>query len=150
MLSSDLKEEVLPKNIIILGSTGYRQDRDSAKACQSWTMLLLSRSRLLNLQRSLCRPRRGIDNQGSYRACHGMVKTEHMAKVREKAKTLAEDRLLDLLLPIPKPARGDAEEPEDREQYKDTRERLRTQLKDGKLDSRYVDIEVKEKSMPSV
>jgi len=35
----------------------------------------------------------------------GMVKTEHMAKVREKAKTLAEDRLLDLLLPIPKPAR---------------------------------------------
>jgi ATP-dependent HslUV protease ATP-binding subunit HslU len=72
-----------------------------------------------------------------------------MEKVQEKAKTLAEDRVLDLLLPPPRPVRGvAASEEEEKESYKDTRERLRMQLRGGKLDSRYVDIEVREKMMP--
>jgi ATP-dependent HslUV protease ATP-binding subunit HslU len=68
-----------------------------------------------------------------------MVKTEHIQKVQVKAKTLAEDRLLDYLLPAPRSVRS-ADADEEKENYKQTRERLREQLLDGKLDSRYVDI----------
>ena len=148
MLSSDLKEEVLPKNIIMIGSTGIGKTEIARRLAKldNAPFIKVEASKFTEVGYV------GRDVESIIRdlteLAMGMVKTEHMAKVREKAKTLAEDRLLDLLLPIPKPARGDAEEPEDREQYKDTRERLRTQLKDGKLDSRYVDIEVKEKSMP--
>jgi ATP-dependent HslUV protease ATP-binding subunit HslU len=78
----------------------------------------------------------------------GMVKSEYMEKVLERAKALAEDRLLDLLLPAPRSARGVAPEEEEKEKQKETRDRLRTQLREGKLDHRYVDIEVKEKMMP--
>ena len=77
-----------------------------------------------------------------------MVKAEHIGKVREKAKTLAEERLLDLLLPPPRTTKGAGLEEEEREKHKDTRERLRAQLRAGKLDNRYVDIEVKEKVVP--
>jgi ATP-dependent HslUV protease ATP-binding subunit HslU len=77
-----------------------------------------------------------------------MVKSEHVEKVQEKAKTLAEERLLDLLLPQPKSMRGVGLEEEEKEKHKETRERLRMQLREGKLDNRYVDIEVKEKMIP--
>src|SRR5208282_330238 len=77
-----------------------------------------------------------------------MVKTEHMAKVQEKAKMLAEDRVLDLLLPQPRAARGAPPEEQEKEGHNETRERLRVQLKEGKLDSRYVDVDVKEETMP--
>jgi len=77
-----------------------------------------------------------------------MVKTEHMATVQEKAKMLAEDRVLDLLLPPPRAARGATPDEEEKESHNETRERLRAQLKEGKLDSRYVDVDVKEKMMP--
>ena len=77
-----------------------------------------------------------------------MVKAEHIEKVQEKAKTLAEERLLDLLLPPPRTTKGAGLEEEEREKLRDTRERLRAQLRAGKLDNRYVDIEVKEKVVP--
>jgi ATP-dependent HslUV protease ATP-binding subunit HslU len=76
-----------------------------------------------------------------------MVRQEHLEKIQEKAKHLAEERLLDLLLPQPRLARTEVDEQE-RERSRETRERLREQLRGGKLDSRYVDIEVKEKVMP--
>ncbi|HSB30736.1 MAG TPA: ATP-dependent protease ATPase subunit HslU, partial [Candidatus Sulfobium mesophilum] len=75
-----------------------------------------------------------------------MVKAEHLEKIREKAKHLAEERLLDLLLPQQR-GRMEVDEQE-RERTRETRERLREQLRNGKLDSRYVDIEVREKTMP--
>jgi ATP-dependent HslUV protease ATP-binding subunit HslU len=77
-----------------------------------------------------------------------MVKSEHVEKVQEKAKSLAEERILDLLLPQPRAVKGIGVEEEEREKYKETRERLRDQLRAGKLDNRYVDIEVKEKIIP--
>jgi ATP-dependent HslUV protease ATP-binding subunit HslU len=78
----------------------------------------------------------------------GMIKSEHVEKVQEKAKGLAEERLLDLLLPQPRMMKGAGLEDEERERHKETRERLRAQLRDGKLDNRYVDIEVREKMIP--
>jgi ATP-dependent HslUV protease ATP-binding subunit HslU len=69
-----------------------------------------------------------------------------MAKVHEKARQLAEERLLELLLPVPRMPRN-AEEAE-RERFRETKERLRVQLREGLLDERYVELEVREKVMP--
>jgi ATP-dependent HslUV protease ATP-binding subunit HslU len=77
-----------------------------------------------------------------------MVKSEHIEKIQEKAKSFAEERLLDLLLPSPRQTRGISIDDEEKEKYKETRDRLRQQLKEGKLDNRYVDVEVREKVMP--
>jgi len=80
-----------------------------------------------------------------------MVRTEKLEEVAEKAEINAEERILDLLLPPMTPSR-DAE-PEQREnnleQWNRTREKLRSQLRSGKLDDRTVEIDVKERSFPA-
>ncbi|MGO9379690.1 MAG: ATP-dependent protease ATPase subunit HslU [Dissulfurispiraceae bacterium] len=147
-LAPDLKDEVLPKNIIMIGSTGIGKTEIARRLAKldNAPFIKVEASKFTEVGYV------GRDVESMIRdlteLAMGMVKSEHMAKVREKAKIQAEDRLLDLLLPMQKPAREAAEESEDKDHYKDTRERLRAQLKEGKLDSRNVDIEVKEKSMP--
>ncbi|MCL4457028.1 MAG: ATP-dependent protease ATPase subunit HslU [Nitrospirae bacterium] len=147
-LSPDLKDEVLPKNIIMIGPTGVGKTEIARRLARlaGAPFLKIEASKFTEVGYV------GRDVESMIRDLMeislNMVKTEHTAKVQEKAKTLAEDRVLDLLLPPQKPARGVVSEEEDKESYKDTRERLRTQLKEGKLDSRYVDIEVREKAMP--
>jgi len=80
-----------------------------------------------------------------------MVKHEEMENVRAKARELAEDRVLDLLLPI---RRAEARSPEGMEAAageaeaapSDTREKLRQMLREGRLDARVVNLEVTEKA----
>ncbi len=148
-LSPDLKDEVLPKNIIMIGPTGVGKTEIARRLAR------LANAPFLKIEASKFTEVGyvGRDVESMIRdlteIAMNMVKTEHMEKVQEKAKTLAEDRVLDLLLPPPRPVRGvAASEEEEKESYKDTRERLRMQLREGKLDSRYVDIEVREKMMP--
>jgi ATP-dependent HslUV protease ATP-binding subunit HslU len=148
-LSADLKDEVMPKNIIMIGTTGIGKTEIARRLAR------LDNSPFIKVEASKFTEVGyvGRDVESIIRdlaeLAMGMVKKEHMAKVLEKARILAEDRLLDLLLPVQKPpAAGMEENHEDRDQYKETRERLRTQLREGKLDSRYVDIEVKEKALP--
>ena len=147
-LSSDLKDEVLPKNIIMIGPTGVGKTEIARRLAK------LANAPFLKVEASKFTEVGyvGRDVESMIRdlmeLAMNMVKTEHMAIVQEKAKSLAEERVLDLLLPPPRAAKGVAVEPEEKENYKDTRERLRVQLREGKLDSRYVDVEVKEKTMP--
>ncbi len=150
-LAPELKDEVLPKNIIMIGTTGIGKTEIARRLAK------LDNSPFIKVEASKFTEVGyvGRDVESIIRdlteLAMGMVKTEHMARVREKAKVLAEDRLLDLLLPVQKSTRTAVEEKndnDDKEHYKETRERLRTQLREGKLDSRYVDIEVREKSMP--
>jgi ATP-dependent HslUV protease ATP-binding subunit HslU len=77
-----------------------------------------------------------------------MVKAEHMEKVQKRAEEHAEEKLMDLL--VPKLRRMGAPETaeDERAAYKETREKLRAQLREGKLEERYVEIEVREKVMP--
>ena len=78
-----------------------------------------------------------------------MVREERVAEVQHKAERAAEERLLDLLLPPP-PAPPDLDPAHAREQARATRERFREQLREGRLDERVVEIEVREKpSFPS-
>src|SRR5258705_9222081 len=70
-------------------------------------------------------------------------------EVQEKAKTAAEERLLDLLLP-PSRVPGPGEDPATaREQASRTRERMRESVREGRLDDRSVEVEVRESAMPS-
>jgi ATP-dependent HslUV protease ATP-binding subunit HslU len=81
-----------------------------------------------------------------------MVREEKLDEVAERAEQAAEERVLDVLLPPAPPAAPGTTESDaaaQREQNQRTREKLRAQLREGKLDQRMVDIEVREKMMPS-
>ncbi|MGO9014306.1 MAG: ATP-dependent protease ATPase subunit HslU [Dissulfurispiraceae bacterium] len=147
-LSAELRDEVLPKNIIMIGPTGVGKTEIARRLARlaSAPFLKIEASKFTEVGYV------GRDVESIIRdlleIALNMVKTEHMSTVQEKAKMLAEDRLLDLLLPPPRAPRGTAPEEEEKESHNETRERLRVQLKEGKLDSRYVDVDVKEKMMP--
>jgi ATP-dependent HslUV protease ATP-binding subunit HslU len=79
-----------------------------------------------------------------------LVREERTAEVREKAKQAAEERVLDLLLPpLPPAAEYDESAASIREQAHRTREKLREQLREGRLDHKQIEIDVREKSYPS-
>jgi ATP-dependent HslUV protease ATP-binding subunit HslU len=146
-LSPELKDEVLPKNIIMIGPTGVGKTEIARRLSR------LANAPFVKVEASKFTEVGyvGRDVESMIRDLTeisiSMVKSEHMEKVQERAKFLAEERILDLLLPLPK-TRGSGLEEEERERQKETRERLRTSLREGKLDNRYVDIEVKEKMVP--
>ncbi len=148
MLSPELKDEVLPKNIIMIGPTGVGKTEIARRLSR------LANAPFIKVEASKFTEVGyvGRDVESMVRDLTeisiGMVKSEHVEKVQEKAKVLAEERLLDLLFPPPRTSRAAGLEEEEREKHRQTRERLRAQLKEGKLDNRYVDIEVKEKMIP--
>lgn len=149
-LSEELRDEVLPKNIIMIGPTGVGKTeiaRRLARLAQA-PFIKVEASKFTEVGYV------GRDVESMIRdlteLAVNMVKAEYMEKVYEKAQGLAEERILDLLLPPPRPVRGISaiETAEEKEQYKETREKLRAQFKNGKLDNKYVDLEVREKIMP--
>jgi ATP-dependent HslUV protease ATP-binding subunit HslU len=77
-----------------------------------------------------------------------MVRNERIDDVRQKAEQNAEERLLDILLPPLRMAGGD-DTGEAAEHARETREKMRQQLRDGRLDNRFVEIDVREKAFPS-
>lgn len=155
-LSPDLKDEVLPKNIIMIGPTGVGKTEIARRLSR------LANAPFVKVEASKFTEVGyvGRDVESMIRDLSEisirMVKSEHIERVQEKAKKLAEERLLDLLLPQPRVLRGTGVEEEEkekerereREKNKETRERLKAQLREGKLDNRYIDIEVKEKMVP--
>jgi ATP-dependent HslUV protease ATP-binding subunit HslU len=148
-LSPDLRDEVLPKNIIMIGPTGVGKTEIARRLAR------LAEAPFVKVEASKFTEVGyvGRDVESIIRDLTEIslntVKSEHMASVQEKARLLAEDRILDLLLPAPRGMRGAPPVlDEDKETHKETREKLRTQLNEGRLDGRYVDIEVREKMMP--
>ncbi len=152
LLSDDLKDEVLPKNILMIGPTGVGKTEIARRLAK------LSRAPFIKVEASKFTEVGyvGRDVESMIRDLMGlalnMVKTEQMSIVEEKAKVLAEERILDLLLPLPgkKPENEGTENEADdsKQKISETREKLRNQLREGKLDDRYIDLDVREKSMP--
>ncbi|MBA4374469.1 MAG: HslU--HslV peptidase ATPase subunit [Thermodesulfovibrio sp.] len=147
-LPPDLKDEVLPKNIIMIGPTGVGKTEIARRLSK------LANAPFLKIEASKFTEVGyvGRDVESMIRDLTeisvNMVKSEHLERIREKAKLFAEERILDLLLPLPRHLKAAELDEQDREKNRETRERLREQLREGKLAARYVDIEVREKSMP--
>jgi ATP-dependent HslUV protease ATP-binding subunit HslU len=149
-LPADLAEEIAPKNILMIGPTGVGKTeiaRRLARLAQS-PFLKVEASKFTEVGyvgrdvESMVRDlvELGVD----------MVREERRAEVREKASQAAEERVLDLLLPpLAAPSEYNADAASIREQAQRTREKLREQLRGGRLDHKHVEIEVREKSFPS-
>ncbi len=148
-LPQDIAEEVTPKNILMIGPTGVGKTeiaRRLARLAQS-PFIKVEASKFTEVGYV------GRDVESMVRdlveLAVDMVREEKVEEVQEKAKAAAEERLLDLLLPPSRvPAPG--EDPTAvRDQANRTRERMRESLREGRLDDRSVDIEVRESAMPS-
>ncbi len=152
-LSPELAEEILPKNIIMIGPTGVGKTEIARRLAR------LANSPFLKVEASRFTEVGyvGRDVESMVRdlveISIDMVREEKLEEVAEKAETNAEERLLDLLLPPLPPVRSDKATPEEeeqqREQYQRTREKLRAQLREGKLDERQVEVDVRERSFPA-
>jgi len=153
-LSAELAEEVLPKNIIMIGPTGVGKTEIARRLAR------LANSPFIKVEASRFTEVGyvGRDVESMIRdlveISIDMVREEKIEEVAEKAEQNAEERLLDLLLPPPTPPRADKSQPDNGyatalEQFKRTREKLRVQLREGKLDERQVEVETRERNFPA-
>jgi ATP-dependent HslUV protease ATP-binding subunit HslU len=147
-LPADMAEEVAPKNILMMGPTGVGKTEIARRLAK------LTRSPFIKVEASKFTEVGyvGRDVESMVRDLVGlavdMVREEMLADVREKARQHAEERLLDLLLPPAPPPPGVEEGTPGREAAQRTRERFREQLREGRLDQRTVELEVRERSIP--
>jgi ATP-dependent HslUV protease ATP-binding subunit HslU len=149
-LSPELAEEVAPKNILMIGPTGVGKTEIARRLAR------LAQSPFIKVEASKYTEVGyvGRDVESMVRdlteLAVDMIREERVAEVKEKARQAAEERVLDLLLP-PLPPAPDYDEQASslREQAQRTREKLREQLRDGRLDQKQVEIDVREKSFPS-
>jgi ATP-dependent HslUV protease ATP-binding subunit HslU len=156
-LPDDLRDEVAPKNIIMIGPTGVGKTEIARRLSR------LTGSPFLKVEATKFTEVGyvGRDVESMVRDLLelgiGLVKEEKTEQIRPKARSVAEERLLDLLLPAgpsPRPpagpgAPGEVDEAESRAERRATREKLRSQLRDGALNDRTVEVEINESSMPS-
>ncbi len=154
-VEDDLRDEITPKNVILIGPTGVGKTeiarRISALADSPFYKVEASKFTEVGYV--------GRDVESMVRDLLELTITQ--LKVREqenvqiKAMQLAEERMLDILLPKTSPPRGftlqpAAPEAPSKDADNGTREKLRSMLRDGKLDERMVDVDVSDRSTPMV
>jgi ATP-dependent HslUV protease ATP-binding subunit HslU len=153
-LPPDLAEEIMPKNIIMIGPTGVGKTEIARRLAR------LANSPFLKVEASKFTEVGyvGRDVESMIRdlveIAIDMIREERLEEVAEKAEESAENKLLDLLLPgapsaTPSPTAGFALAAEDGDSTARTREKLRQQLREGALDERIVELDVRERSMPA-
>jgi ATP-dependent HslUV protease ATP-binding subunit HslU len=163
-LPPEMAVDVMPKNIIMIGSTGVGKTEIARRLAR------MSNSPFLKVEASKFTEVGyvGRDVESMIRDLTEisveMTRQEKSEEVAEKAELNVEERILDLLLPPPRSNAGffdyDADTNEEQsteldspardEQFQRTREKLRTQLRSGKLDNRLVELEVREKNFPVI
>src|SRR3712207_9182133 len=148
-LSPDLRDEVMPKNIVMIGPTGVGKTeiaRRLAKLAQA-PFIKVEASKFTEVGYV------GRDVESIVRdlveLAVEMVRGEQLEKGRGQAEGHAEDRLLDLLLP-PRPAPPGEDPARVRDEMASTRERMREALRAGRLDERIVEMDVQDTRMPSM
>ena len=159
-LTPELAEEVVPKNILMIGPTGVGKTeiaRRLARLAQS-PFIKVEASKFTEVGYV------GRDVESMVRdlveLAVDMVREERLEEVHGKAEQNAEERLLDLLLPPPRATLEPEDLPSNRnlefmpnmsaqDSWHQTREKFREQLHDGRLDQRSVEIDVRERAFPS-
>jgi ATP-dependent HslUV protease ATP-binding subunit HslU len=156
----DLRDEIAPKNIIMIGPTGVGKTEIARRLAR------LANSPFLKVEATKFTEVGyvGRDVESMVRdlteLAVNMAKKQAQEKVKAKAKELAEEKMLDILLPKKREELKEGEEGEkekvlevvktDRLEQDSTREKLRRLLRSGKLDGRYVELEVTNKTTPTV
>src|SRR5260370_14253277 len=163
-LPAEMAVDVMPKNIIMIGSTGVGKTEIARRLAR------MSNSPFLKVEASKFTEVGyvGRDVESMIRDLTEisveMTRQEKSEEIAEKAELNVEERILDILLPPPRSASSfydfdaetteesgtDLEGPARDEQFQRTREKLRTQLRSGKLDNRLVELEVREKEFPVI
>jgi ATP-dependent HslUV protease ATP-binding subunit HslU len=163
-LPPEMAVDVMPKNIIMIGSTGVGKTEIARRLAR------MSNSPFLKVEASKFTEVGyvGRDVESMIRdlteIAVDMTRQDKIEEVAEKAELNVEERILDILLPPPRSSTSlydfDDIEPEEPvaepdtvardDQFQRTREKLRTQLRSGKLDNRIVEIDVREKSFPVI
>ncbi|MBP9088277.1 MAG: ATP-dependent protease ATPase subunit HslU [Kofleriaceae bacterium] len=150
----DLKDEIAPKNIIMMGPTGVGKTEIARRLAK------LARAPFLKVEASKFTEvgyvGRDVDSivRDLMEVSVKLVRDEEAAKVRGRAREAAEERVLDLLLPRPPgaaPARSMADRPGEPSTATDsTREKFRDMLRDGRLNDREVELELNDDRNPFV
>src|SRR3979411_3073585 len=157
-LTPELAEDIIPKNIIMIGPTGVGKTEIARRLAK------LSNSPFLKVEASKFTEVGyvGRDVESMIRdlteIAVDMTRQEKTSEIAEKAELNAEERILDILLPAPRSSSGfydfdsgnvtetegapDTEVAVRDDQFQRTREKLRTQLRGGKLDNRLIDMEI--------
>ena len=151
-LPPEIADDVLPKNILMIGPTGVGKTEIARRLARlaGCPFIKVEASKYTEVGYV------GRDVESMVRdlveTSIDMIREEKLDEVADRAEQAAEERVLDLLLPpLPSPAPGtpESELTAQREQNLRTREKLRVQLREGKLDQRMVDLEVRERLMPA-
>jgi ATP-dependent HslUV protease ATP-binding subunit HslU len=135
-LPPEMADEVMPKNILMIGPTGVGKTEIARRLAR------LANSPFLKVEASKFTEVGyvGRDVESMIRdlvdIAIDMVREERLEEVADRAEANAEERLLDLLMPP---------QPEAAESVERTREKLRERLREGKLDERIVELEVKDR-----
>jgi ATP-dependent HslUV protease ATP-binding subunit HslU len=150
-LPKEIAEDIIPKNILMIGPTGVGKTEIARRLAR------LAGSPFIKVEASKFTEvgyvGRDVESmvRDLVRIAVDLVKDERMELNKEKARRNAEERILDILLPKPKKPRGPAAELEIENPAKDTfaqtKEKIRQRLKEGKLDDKFVEIEVKSAQM---
>jgi ATP-dependent HslUV protease ATP-binding subunit HslU len=163
-LPPEMAVDVMPKNIIMIGSTGVGKTEIARRLAR------MSNSPFMKVEASKFTEVGyvGRDVESMIRDLTEisveMTRQEKVSEISEKAELNAEERILDILLPAPRSSfydfdSGNATDGETStdtdvavrdDQFQKTREKLRTQLRAGKLDNRLIDMEIREKSFPVI
>jgi ATP-dependent HslUV protease ATP-binding subunit HslU len=156
----DLRDEIAPKNIIMIGPTGVGKTEIARRLAR------LANSPFLKIEATKFTEVGyvGRDVESMIRdlteLAVNMAKQQEQGEVQAKARDLAEERLLDILLPKKREEPHEAEEGDketvlevvkaDKAEPTSTREKLKRMLRSGKLDGRYVELEIDNRNVPMV
>ena len=160
-LPAEMAVDVMPKNIVMIGSTGVGKTEIARRLAR------MSDSPFLKVEASKFTEVGyvGRDVESMIRDLTeisiDMTRQEKIEEIAEKAELNVEERILDLLLPPRSTSQFGFDEDADDiktgmdgasgdEQFQRTREKLRTQLRSGKLDNRMIELEIREKNFPVI
>ena len=146
-LDEDLKDEILPKNIIMIGATGIGKTEIARRISKlvNAPFVKVEASKFTEVGYVGRDVESMIRDLTDYSV--NMVRQEQMERKQEAAKEMVEERLLDLLLP---PLESEKDASEEKASTNPTREKFRKKLRSGVLDERMVELDVSERPSGAV
>jgi len=156
-LPKELQEEITPKNILMIGPTGVGKTEIARRLAKLIDAPFLKVEATKYTEVGYV----GRDVESMIRdivqISVNMVREKHMQNVREKAEAITEEKILDLLVPPLKNIRRgiltEEEEQKQREEennFKETREKFRQMLREGKLEDKLVEVVTKGRGFPAI